>query len=64
MRKAYELYYSFNAEEYNNYKFKTYLLKRKMKEKKNITLYDMHLHNLARQLNSIFGNIFVLRFKS
>jgi phosphate uptake regulator len=63
LRKAYELYYRFDPQEYNKYEYKTYQIKREMKSMKKLTVVDLHLHNIIRQLNSIYGNIFALRSK-
>ena len=47
----------FDLEKFNKYQHTTYLIKNKLRKQKNI-----HLHNIARQLNSITGTIFILNF--
>ena len=59
-RKAYELFYKFDPSKYNEYQDKTYLLKNKIKLEKTIDVAGMHIHNLSRLLNSLYGNIFTL----
>lgn len=56
--KIYELYYKFDIERFNKYQHDTYLLKKELKQKK-----DIHMHNIARQLNSIMGTILVINFE-
>jgi len=58
VEKTYELYYKFNLENFNRYQEDTYLIKNKLKNQKNI-----HLHNIARQLNSIMGTILIINFE-
>ncbi len=62
-RKAYELFYTFSSAEYDHYEHQTYLIKHRIKSSGNLTVFDLHLHNLARVLNTIYGDIFVLGFK-
>lgn len=57
LEKIYHLYYKFDLEKFNKYQHNTYLIKNKLRKQKNI-----HLHNIARQLNSITGTIFILNF--
>ncbi len=63
MRKAYRLYYKFDEAEYDEYEYLTYNIKHRMKSRPKLSVMDMHLHNLARQLNTIYGTIFVLKYK-
>ncbi|MFA6461852.1 MAG: hypothetical protein WCV90_06310 [Candidatus Woesearchaeota archaeon] len=62
-RKAYELFYKFDASEYDHYEHQTYLIKHRITSSGHLTVFDLHLHNLARVLNTIYGDIFVLGFK-
>jgi hypothetical protein len=47
---------------YNEYQYQSYLLKNKIKLNSKVDLESLHLHNIARILNSIYGDIFTLRF--
>ncbi len=62
MRKAYELFYKYDAKKYSTYEYKTYLLKNEIKIEDKVDKATMHLHNLARILNSLYGDIFMLKF--
>lgn len=62
-RKAYELYYKFDGEEFDRYEFKTYQILKQIRGSGKIEVFDMHIHNLARILNTIYANIFVLKGK-
>ncbi|MBU1198705.1 MAG: hypothetical protein KKF46_02710 [Nanoarchaeota archaeon] len=59
-RTAYELFYKFEIAKYNVNQDKTFLLKNKIKLEKNIDIAGMHIHNLSRLLNSLYGNIFII----
>ena len=63
LRGAYELFYTFNAKKFNDDDYACYLLKNKMKNIKNPTIETMHLHNLARFLNSLYGDICSLKIE-
>jgi len=58
LEKLYELYYKFDIEKFNNYQHDTYLIKNKLKKQNNI-----HMHNIARQLNTIMGTILIINFE-
>ena len=62
-RKAYELYYKFAEDEFDNYEFITYKIRREIRQEQKIDVFDMHIHNLARLLNTMYANIFALRAK-
>ena len=62
-RKAYELYYRFTEEEFDNYEYLTYKIRREIRQEQKIDVFDMHIHNLARLLNTMYANIFALRAK-
>ncbi len=61
-RIAYELFYKFEAKKYNKHQHRTYQLKNEFKIKAKCDMETVHLHNLARQLNTIYADIFVLKF--
>lgn len=58
LEKTYELYYKFDLEKFNKYQHDTYLAKNVLKKQK-----DVHMHNIARQLNSILGTILIINFE-
>lgn len=62
-RKAYDLYYKFTEEEFDNYESLTYKIRREIRREQKIDVFDMHIHNLARLLNTMYANIFALRAK-
>ena len=59
--KLYELYYKFNASDFDEYEYLTYQLRRKMRLKPQLDAFDLHAHNVARMLNTMYGTIFSLR---
>lgn len=61
-RTAYELFYKFDPEKYTKYQYRTFELKNQIKLQANIDKTTIHLHNLARILNSLYADIFTLRF--
>lgn len=58
LERSYELYYKFDLEKFNVCQHETYLLKNRLKKEK-----SMHMHNIARQLNSLLGTILVINFE-
>jgi len=58
VEKTYEIFYKFELEKFNKYQHETYLLKNTLRDKK-----ETHLHNIARQLNSILGTVLLIRFE-
>ena len=62
MRKAYELYYRFDPADFDTYAYKTYQMMNAIRQKNKLTVFDMHVHNLARQLNTIYSTILALRY--
>ncbi len=58
LEKTYELYYKFDLEKFNKYQHDTYILKNSLRKQK-----DVHMHNIARQLNSILGTILIINFE-
>ncbi|MDP2908005.1 MAG: hypothetical protein Q8O03_08790 [Nanoarchaeota archaeon] len=58
LEKTYELYYKFDLEKFNKYQHDAYLAKNVLKKQK-----DVHMHNIARQLNSILGTILIINFE-
>ena len=59
LEKISSLYYKFDLEKFNKYQHDTYMIKNKLrKQQKNI-----HMHNIARQLNSITGTILIINFE-
>ncbi len=61
-REAYELFHKFDPNRYNKYQYRTYELKNEIKLRDQMDKATIHLHNLARILNSLYGDIFMLRF--
>ena len=62
-RAAYELFYKFDAKKYSRFERRTYELKNAIKLGDKVDKSTIHLHNLARILNSLYGDIFTLKFK-
>ena len=62
LRKSYELFYKFNAKNFEIYQEQTYILKNKLKLGDEIDKKNLHLHNLARIINSLYGDIFILKY--
>jgi virulence-associated protein VagC len=62
-RAAYELFYKFEPGKYDDAQERAYLLKNEIKVDQSIDLAGMHIHNLARLLNSLYGNLFALCFE-
>ncbi|MBW2964756.1 AbrB/MazE/SpoVT family DNA-binding domain-containing protein [Candidatus Woesearchaeota archaeon] len=60
-RAGYELFYKFDESKYSRNEHRTYLLKNEIKLGDKIDKPAMHLHNLARLLNSLYGDIFMLK---
>lgn len=58
VEKIYKLFYKFDLEKFNRYQHDAYLIKNKLKKQKNI-----HMHNIARQINSITGTILIINFE-
>ena len=63
LQNAYDIYYKFDAERYDTYTFKTHELRKSLKLTDKSSLAQLHLHNLARLLNSLYGTIFILRYR-
>ena len=59
LEKTYELYYKFDLEKFNKYQHDAYLAKNALKKQK-----DIHMHNIARQINSILGTILIINFET
>ena len=62
LRQAYELFYKYDAKKYSRYEYRTFQLKNEIKLDAKVKPAVIHLHNLARILNSLYGDIFTLRF--
>jgi phosphate uptake regulator len=62
LRNAYDVYYKFSNERCDTFSTASFDFKNSIKEKKNIDIPLMHLHNIARIINSMYGDIYVLRF--
>jgi hypothetical protein len=62
-RVAYELFYKFQPEKYDSSQNQSYILKNEIKLDQHIDLAGMHIHNLARLINSLYGNLFALCFE-
>jgi len=62
LRDAYELFYKFDAKKYNICQYKTYQLKKEIKSGLKVDIASIHVHNLYRLLNSLYGDIFTLKF--
>jgi hypothetical protein len=61
-RDAYDLFYSFDPKKYDASAQRAYELKNEIRIKNKVDISTMHLHNLARYLNSLYGDIFSLKF--
>lgn len=60
LEKIYHLYYKFDLENFNECQHETYIIKNKLKKQQK----NIHLHNIARQLNSITGIVLILNFEN
>jgi len=63
-RTAYEIFYKFNIKSFNDYSNRAFNLKNEIKLIDKIDLPGMHLHNISRIINSIYGTIFTINFQS
>ena len=61
LRKAYELFYKHDPEEYTKYQYRTYNLRNEIKFGIHIDRVTIHLHNIARLLNSLYADIYAVR---
>jgi phosphate uptake regulator len=64
LRIAYELFYKFEPIKYNKFSTRTYDIRNSLKAGENAEMVVIHLHNIARALNSLGGDIFVLKYDS
>lgn len=62
LKNAYLVFYKYSPKLFNDYCQKAYDLKEITKKEKNISISTIYVHNLARQINSIYGTIFQLKF--
>ena len=60
LRAAYELFYNFENKKYAYYQYKTYELFKRGDEKRKG--FNLHWINLMRVLNSLLGDIFMLKY--
>ncbi len=60
-KEMYETFYKYSPKKFDKNCKKAYDIKNKIKLKKKIELSQMHLHNLARIINSISGTIFIIK---
>ncbi|MFH1917232.1 MAG: hypothetical protein ABIJ21_08285 [Nanoarchaeota archaeon] len=60
LRVAYNLFYKFDSKEYARSQAKTYLLLQEIRLEKKTDRSIVHLHNLARILNSLYGDVFMI----
>lgn len=58
LEKIYELHYKFDLEKFNKYQHEPYLIMNKLRQQKNL-----HMHNIARQLNTLTGTILIINFE-
>jgi len=63
VRNAYELYYSFSPPKADAGGWKTHEWSRTWRKRPAATAIELHLHNVARQLNSLYGIIFILKHR-
>ena len=61
LRSAYELFYTYNYEKYELSANKAYEMKNEIKLKENIKVETMHIHNIARLINSLYGDIYIIK---
>ncbi|MFA6072980.1 MAG: hypothetical protein WC758_02630 [Candidatus Woesearchaeota archaeon] len=57
LRTSYELIYSFNNKKFADLQERTYVFKQKYKLKESLLREDVYVHNIARILNSLTGDI-------
>jgi antitoxin component of MazEF toxin-antitoxin module len=62
LNKSYELFYKFNSIDYNHYCEESFKLKNEIKLDGKVDIATIHLYNLARSINSLFGTIFDISF--
>lgn len=55
LNASYELFYKFDSNKFVDFQYRTYELKNSLKLNGKMDLALMHLHNLARHLNILFG---------
>lgn len=59
---VYKLFYKYEAQKYNEYVYGVYKLRHEIKLGEKVDNAVIHLHNLARLLNSLYGDIYILKF--
>ncbi len=64
LEDTYKLFYKFDPKSFNRLSNESYKLKEKIKLEEKINVAIMHLHNMARLLNSINGTIFAIKFEN
>lgn len=62
LRYAYELFYRFEPKSFNTYQHQAYELRNRIIYGKKVERATIHIHNCARILNSLYGDIFTLKF--
>ncbi|MBI5389971.1 hypothetical protein HZB02_00605 [Candidatus Woesearchaeota archaeon] len=60
LRAGYRLFYQFESKTYGEAVLRTYELKHLLLKRKTQSNGAMHLHNIVRLTNSLYGNVFVL----
>jgi hypothetical protein len=63
IRSAYALFYQYDAKKFNANQERAYQIKNELRDNSKMDVQTMHLHNIARQINSLYGDIFILKFK-
>ena len=60
-RVAYELFYKYDSKKYHEYQYKSYIMLRDVELGEKIDKEKLHIHNLARLINSLYGEIYSLK---
>lgn len=62
IRSAYEIFYKYDASEFDKSALKAYLLKNKIRKQEMSNALN-HIYNLSRQLNSLYGDILAIKLE-
>jgi hypothetical protein len=61
LQNAHDIFYKFKVDVYNKNQSRSFKIKEEIKLENPIKISTIHLHNLARILNSIYGTIFLIK---
>ena len=62
-QKAYKLFYKFDAGEFNHHGESSYLFVKKLRINSKKNSADIYLYNIMRNISSLYGTIFSLKFE-